>query len=945
MDTPNPNDSETLAKMARQHFLQSLCTSIPELDRLVVQRFEAFSDSDFRDLNAPSVPIQTWYQDYVLQRRSWAQGLLDTWRTAFVDPVPVKKRRSLEGLADIDDLQLISDDAIEGLIASSRMSMQVAEKVDPGFTELRKRLLQLEYQRLDPNDPVQPTQVAENLVDAWRRAGLPQACFTWVMEGITKEWAALLLQAYKASNVFLEERGIGIKPISAPAPLQDAAASRGQGPAAPQPAAAQVPVAMPMVPGAVMAGAPAYQHMVPAGAVVHAPAGAMPVAGTAAGAVATPMGVVAGGAVAGGDGAAAPGQVVMGGPAVAAAQAVVAGEAVPAAEFLAPQILVPGAPLPVGPVLQAPQARFGQPALQQVQALQHDVLTRMAYVVGDAVQASPGVTANGDVPETQPTVLTPRLMQVMQVQQAQVVEQLKDVQAQTAFQKSSPVASAQVAQLALQQSQVIKEGAEQPNEKAIIELVALMFQSVLSEDRVPSAVRVLFARLQVPVLRIALADPSFFTDMDHTVRRLIDRMGSAAMGFDGANFQGSALEQELRRIVQTIEQYPDMGVKVFQLALTEFERFLQKFLSENQLAGKAMSVAQQVEEKETLLVKFTIELRKMLQDLPIREEARSFLFKTWAEVLAVCAVREGVKGQETLRFKRAAALLMWACSAKSSKSERRRVAQALPALLQRLRQGLALVGVVDMAQQAMIEQVNAWVQEAFLARSKPIPADQLKQVSARLENLENFIGHDEVDDIPLSRENVELMLGVELAGLIVLEEPAQPRPLSPQVLEWARTRTVGESFDLMTQRAPEADPVAVRMQYVWHSKQRHLHVLLAADGRSCLLKLRTLAAYFDAGLLVPLDQEGLMLRATRVALTQYQPPEELLTVHSPLPPKAMPQAEAATDAKAAKAVAGQDSLLGRLEVDLQTHFNDDGMPDATRVVPLGGPAAGRGRPA
>ncbi|PAT34324.1 DUF1631 family protein [Vandammella animalimorsus] len=913
MDTPNPNDSETLAKMARQHFLQSLCTSIPELDRLVVQRFEAFSDSDFRDLNAPSVPIQTWYQDYVLQRRSWAQGLLDIWRTAFADPIPVKKRRSLEGLADIDDLQLISDDAIEGLIASSRMSMQVAEKVDPGFTELRKRLLQLEYQRLDPNDPVQPTQVAENLVDAWRRAGLPQACFTWVMEGITKEWADLLLKAYQASNAFLEERGISPKPTSAPAPLRDSAALRGQEPVAPQLAATPTPVVMPMAPGAVMVSAPASPHMVPSGAMAYAP-------GMGAGGIVT--------------------QVVAGGQALAAGSAVVAGEAAPTAEFLAPQILVPGAPLPAGPMLQAPQARFGQPALQQVQALQHDVLTRMAYVVGDAVQASPGVTANGDVPETQPTVLTPRLMQVMQVQQAQVVEQLKDVQAQTAFQQSSPEASAQVAQLALQQSQVIKEGAEQPNEKATIELVALMFQSVLSEDRVPSAVRVLFARLQVPVLRIALADPSFFTDMDHTVRRLIDRMGSAAMGFDGANFQGSALEQELRRIVQTIEQYPDMGVKVFQLALTEFERFLQKFLSENQLAGKAMSVAQQVEEKETLLVKFTIELRKMLQDLPIREEVRSFLFKTWAEVLAVCAVREGVKGQETLRFKRAAALLMWACSAKSSRTERRRVAQALPALLQRLRHGLTLVGVVDMAQQAMIQQINAWVQEAFLARSKAIPADQLKQVSARLENLENFIGHDEVDDIPLSRENVELMLGVELAGLIVLEEPAQRRALSPEVLEWARTRTVGEYFELMTQRTPDTDPVAVRMQYVWHSKQRHLHVLLAADGRSCLLKLCTLAAYFDAGLLVPIDHEGLMLRATRIALTQYQPPEDLLTVHSPLPPKALPQAAAATGLNAS---GNQDSLLGALEVDLNTHFSDGGAPGATRVVPLGGPVMGRGK--
>ncbi|WP_343292832.1 hypothetical protein AAHN93_13575 [Vandammella animalimorsus] len=83
-----------------------------------------------------------------------------------------------------------------------------------------------------------------------------------------------------------------------------------------------------------------------------------------------------------------------------------------------------------------------------------------------------------------------------------------------------------------------------------------------------------------------------------------------------------------------------------------------------------------------------------------------------------------------------------------------------------------------------------------------------------------------------------------------------------------------------------------------------------------------------------------MLRATRIALTQYQPPEDLLTVHSPLPPKALPQAAAATGLNAS---GNQDSLLGALEVDLNTHFSDGGAPGATRVVPLGGPVMGRGK--
>ncbi|MER8281059.1 DUF1631 family protein, partial [Acinetobacter baumannii] len=89
--------------------------------------------------------------------------------------------------------------------------------------------------------------------------------------------------------------------------------------------------------------------------------------------------------------------------------------------------------------------------------------------------------------------------------------------------------------------------------------VALMFQSILSEDRLPPSIRVWFARLQVPVLRVALAEPQFFSDLNHPARKLIDRMGSCVMGFDASSINGNALETEIRRVVQVIEQYPETG--------------------------------------------------------------------------------------------------------------------------------------------------------------------------------------------------------------------------------------------------------------------------------------------------------------------------------------------------------------------------------------------------
>lgn len=41
-----------------------------------------------------------------------------------------------------------------------------------------------------------------------------------------------------------------------------------------------------------------------------------------------------------------------------------------------------------------------------------------------------------------------------------------------------------------------------------------------------------------------------------------------------------------------------------------------------------MSVAQQVEQRETLAIQYTIELRSLLKDMPVRDEIREFLFKT-----------------------------------------------------------------------------------------------------------------------------------------------------------------------------------------------------------------------------------------------------------------------------------------------------------------------------
>ncbi|SDJ06339.1 DUF1631 family protein [Variovorax sp. OV700] len=417
----------------------------------------------------------------------------------------------------------------------------------------------------------------------------------------------------------------------------------------------------------------------------------------------------------------------------------------------------------------------------------------------------------------------------------------------------------------------LKKRAPTTADKATVEIVALMFQAILAEERIPFSARVWFARLQMPVLRVAIAEPEFFGTLQHPARMLIDRMGSCVMGFDAAAISGSALEGEIRRVVQVIEQYPETGQRVFKLVFDEFVAFLNRYLTQSDATQRVMSVAQQVEQKETMAIQYTIELRKMLNDMPVREEIREFLFKVWAEVLAIAALRYGAQGEQTVMLKRVASELVWAASAKPNRADRARVIQDLPQLLQRLRLGMNLLGIIDEPQEAHIKTIGATLSDAFLSKTEAIPAAKIEAMAEHLAHLEDFVSDDgSASSLPLDANSIELLLGIDAASIEVVADIAGGAP-AEDMLAWAHELEVGNWFML-----DHNDRVS-QVQFVWRSDRKQLHLFATADGRSFLIQVGRLANYLQAGLLVPAEEETLTVRATREALAKLDAnPERLL---------------------------------------------------------------------
>ncbi len=427
---------------------------------------------------------------------------------------------------------------------------------------------------------------------------------------------------------------------------------------------------------------------------------------------------------------------------------------------------------------------------------------------------------------------------------------------------------AQVNKALREQTKELKKAADTDGEKATIEIVALMFQSILSEERIPTGVRVWFARLQMPVLRLALSEPEFFGTTQHPARRLIDRMGSCVLGFD-ANVGSVELEAEIKRIVQTIEQYPETGRRVFQLVFDEFEKFLTKFLTEGKATAKVVSLAQQVEQKETAAVQYTIELRKMLGSMPLRDEIREFLFKVWAEVLALGAMKNGGQHPLTLALKQVASDLLWAASAKASRAERAKVIADLPDLLKRLRAGMGLLGLTAAAQEEHIKKLSDTLAEAFMSKTAGMDSAQVAEIAQRIKHLEDFVSEEEVGDLPLDAESIELMLGIDMTGVeIVSEGGSEP---TQAMRAWALELERGCWFHL------DHKGKMAKVQYAWRSKRGQLFLFADASGLTYLFQIKRLAAYLQAGLMAPVEDETLTVRATRAALSKIDAqPDRLL---------------------------------------------------------------------
>ncbi|WP_018717957.1 DUF1631 family protein [Arhodomonas aquaeolei] len=224
----------------------------------------------------------------------------------------------------------------------------------------------------------------------------------------------------------------------------------------------------------------------------------------------------------------------------------------------------------------------------------------------------------------------------------------------------------------------------------VIDLVSMLFDNLLADPRLAPSLRVVIARLQIPVLRVALRDRKLFSQPEHPARRLINELAGAATGWtEPQDLDTDPLYCKVVEVVErVVTRYQD-DVRVFDVALRDIRYFVER---EQERARVIEQRTRQTAEGNLRVeiareaVQSAVEERLGQQRVPA--VVVRLLEEAWFRVLFITAVREGRESETWRRQLTVMDELLWSVRPKRDADERQRMLQLMPRLLQDLREGL-----------------------------------------------------------------------------------------------------------------------------------------------------------------------------------------------------------------------------------------------------------------
>lgn len=333
----------------------------------------------------------------------------------------------------------------------------------------------------------------------------------------------------------------------------------------------------------------------------------------------------------------------------------------------------------------------------------------------------------------------------------------------------------------------------------VINLVSMMFDFILDDRNLASPMKALLGRLQIPMVKVAIADKSFFSKGGHPARRLLNEMAMAALGWQESseeNQRRDSLFNKMDEVVQKILSDFESDMSIFSSLLTDFRSYLDKDRRRAQILEQRTLDAEDGKAKsERARADVEASLKQVIGSYQLPAPALKLLRDAWANVMFITSLKHGTGGDEWQASVKTAEQLVWSLTAPMARDNRQQLLKLVPQLLQQLRQGLESIAYNPFETTQLFKQLEGLHLARLRAAANTEPA-------AKAETVEKA----ESVNAPLEKAG-QAMPAAEIA---------QPEPAAterePAAIESAVTDeivTPEAQSELLTDAVETAQPVAV----------------------------------------------------------------------------------------------------------------------------------------
>ncbi|OWP48098.1 DUF1631 domain-containing protein [Pseudomonas nitroreducens] len=308
----------------------------------------------------------------------------------------------------------------------------------------------------------------------------------------------------------------------------------------------------------------------------------------------------------------------------------------------------------------------------------------------------------------------------------------------------------------------------------VINLVSMLFEFILDDRTLPDSLKALIGRMQIPMLKVAVLDKTFFSRGSHPARRLLNEIASAALGWaEQSDGQRDHLYQKIEQVVmRLLNDFVD-DPAIFSELLDEFISFTGDERRRSDLLEQRTRDAEEGRARAELArqdVEGVLNERLLGRTLP--EVVVRLLQEAWSQVLLLTCLKHGTRSSEWEAALATMDDLIWSVEPHEDPDSRLRLLEMVPQLLKSLREGLASAAFDPFSTGEFFSRLEGLHVQAF---------QRYKQVEeAPLLDLD--------DDLPLLDDPLEAPVApvatqpamVAVLEEIVLASPEPARAVEPE---------------------------------------------------------------------------------------------------------------------------------------------------------------------